>query len=377
MTFITQIYQNLQNVNKDNMNLFYDDKDQKLTGYFNQVPCIASGVGNITTKFGQIGTTNQFAFTNGAIRFTDQPTPLGSSVETIFTQLTGSTVTVTAPSSPPAQLYVVAVLTMTQLDSFKVENTVAISTTAMTLADIAGETNPLAYLPLFAITNTAGNYSIFVDSNCAFNYYNLNSNPITPSITTYTSNGTFIVPANVTSIYVTACGAGGGGSGASGSGAYSGAGGGSGESIIEHKFTVTPGSSISITTGIHGNGGAVNNSGTDGTATIIGSLATLNGGKGASTNNGGAAVTGAWGGSSAGQGGCVPAATTTNWVIPGGNGASSIFGLYGSGGINNSSVNGADGQKGSGGGGGAESQAGAHGIGGDGGDGFVIIKVLG
>jgi len=171
MTFITQIYQNLQNVNRDNMNLFYDDKDQKLTGYFNQVPCIANGVGNLSNNFGQIGTTNQFAFTDGVIRFANQPTPLNSSIETAFANLIGSTVTVTASSSPPAQLYVVAVLTMTQLDAFKVENTVVISTTAMTLADIAGETNPLAYVPLFAITNTTGVYTIAVDNNCAFNYY--------------------------------------------------------------------------------------------------------------------------------------------------------------------------------------------------------------
>ena len=52
----------------------------------------------------------------------------------------------------------------------------------MTLAQINAATTPSLYCPLFAITNTAGSYSVNLDSHCAFNYGYLLNNPY-PDIT--------------------------------------------------------------------------------------------------------------------------------------------------------------------------------------------------
>ena len=101
---------------------------------------------------------------------------------------------------------------------------------------------------------------------------------------TFTSDGTFTVPASVHKIFVTACGGGAGGSGAGGYGQGTGAGGNGGACIIREPFSVTPGQTIGITIGIGGAGGSSGTSsyagkpGKAGTATIIGSLVTLPGG---------------------------------------------------------------------------------------------------
>ena len=81
---------------------------------------------------------------------------------------------------------------------------------------------------------------------------------------TFTSNGTFTVPAGVTKILVTAFGGGGGGSGA--------AGGGGGERIIKKAYSVTPGTAISIKIGVGGTDAVA------GGSTVIGSLVTVAGG---------------------------------------------------------------------------------------------------
>jgi len=169
--FITQVFQNLQNVNSDNMNQFYIDKDSKLTAFFNKVPCICSGIGNIQNKYNQINTSNVFAFTAGVIRFKDQPTPLSTNIETtLATYNPTANITITCPNGSTTQYYVVAVLNQTQLDSYKVENAVTISNTAMTLAEIAAQSNPDAYAPIFTISNSGGVYKVGTDNNCAFNY---------------------------------------------------------------------------------------------------------------------------------------------------------------------------------------------------------------
>ena len=81
---------------------------------------------------------------------------------------------------------------------------------------------------------------------------------------TFTSNGTFTVPAGVTKILVTAFGAGGGGSGSGG--------GGGGERIIKKAYSVTPGTAISIKIGVGGTDAVA------GGSTVIGSLVTVAGG---------------------------------------------------------------------------------------------------
>lgn len=104
-----------------------------------------------------------------------------------------------------------------------------------------------------------------------------------------TASGSFIVPAGVTTLYVTGCaGGGGGGGGASSSTnsstSTSGGSGGAGQSVIKSPLSVTPGQVITFTIGsggVGGNGGATGANGSIGSAggsTIFGSLLTLAGG---------------------------------------------------------------------------------------------------
>lgn len=148
----------------------------------------------------------------------------------------------------------------------------------------------------------------------------------------FTSNGSFTVPEEVTTLTVTAISGGGGGGaggGCSASGYYmywqeingvntamvdlgqakgaSGGGGGYGNYVKDKALTVTPGQTLQITVGGAGTAGATNGTGAGsaggtGGSTIIGSLLTLTGGTGgggggASSNNvsgaaGAAGVTG-------------------------------------------------------------------------------------
>lgn len=102
-----------------------------------------------------------------------------------------------------------------------------------------------------------------------------------------TSSQTINIPNWVTDIYVSGCAGGAGGTpGAGGDSTYfggGGGGGGAGQSIIRKKFTVTAGSSLTVTIGAAGIGGTSNTasgfSGTAGGDTVIGSLITLTGGK--------------------------------------------------------------------------------------------------
>lgn len=105
----------------------------------------------------------------------------------------------------------------------------------------------------------------------------------------FTSSGTFVVPAGVYKIYVTACGGGGGGGGClydsdSAYIAYDGNGGDGAAAIKRHPFSVVPGQEIAITIGTGGKAGSNSSSsptaGSAGGSTVIGSLVTLAGGKG-------------------------------------------------------------------------------------------------
>lgn len=124
---------------------------------------------------------------------------------------------------------------------------------------------------------------------------------------TFTSNGTFIVPENITTLYISAIGGGGGGGGGGLThyedadaypdrvyGGSGGGGGGAGNAIINKAFTVTPGMSIPITIGSGGTGGeeatrsgeTKAENGSSGGATVIGSLVTLEGGGGGKRGSG-------------------------------------------------------------------------------------------
>lgn len=111
----------------------------------------------------------------------------------------------------------------------------------------------------------------------------------------FTSNGTFVVPPGVTTIYVSGCAGGGGGGSSLASDASSyltgGSGGGAGQSIIDVPFTVTPGQTLAITVGAGGSGGtATQNNATAGTASQVGSLVTLAGGLPGARGGGGTAI---------------------------------------------------------------------------------------
>lgn len=165
--FTIQTYQNLQNVNADNMNTFYQGKDAEVVGYFPINPSICSGVGGTYNNYGQEGTSNVFNFANGILRFIDQPTDLsGATNYQIFVNYTGTSPTIAIGSGGGTQ-YVVAQLTLTNLDPYRVQTSGTILTTTMNLSQIGS--NPLL-MALFVLTPDGPNYVVTIDSNCAWNY---------------------------------------------------------------------------------------------------------------------------------------------------------------------------------------------------------------
>jgi hypothetical protein len=128
---------------------------------------------------------------------------------------------------------------------------------------------------------------------------------------TFTSSGTFTVPADVTSIVVELWGGGGGGAGGGDGmdyigGATGGAGGGGGGAggYVKTRVTVTPGNNYAVTVGASGSGGTGGGgsvrsvsgckpggkngtNGATGTGSSFGSLATVNGGSGGAAGEGG------------------------------------------------------------------------------------------
>lgn len=112
----------------------------------------------------------------------------------------------------------------------------------------------------------------------------------------FTISGTFNVPANVSAVWITGCGAGGGGGGyVAGTGSPSHGGGGAGEFTLMRLIPVTPGGTLSISVGNGGLGASGNNAIPAAGATQYGGF-TLNGAKASRT-------TGAYGGDGGGYGG--------------------------------------------------------------------------
>jgi hypothetical protein len=213
----------------------------------------------------------------------------------------------------------------------------------------------------------------------------------------FTTNGSFTVPAGVTTIYVSGCaggGGGGGGGGTSGQSSYvgggGGGGGGSGQSIIQQAYSVTPGQVIPITVGGAGTGGTGSSSSNTGGSnggfggnTIIGTLITLGGGGGGIL--GGRSIANTLGGGGAGSpgGSGYPngsSGTDGNYTGNGGAGASSPFGGGGVAGRASTSpglsgyTSGGFGSGGGGGGGSYGAAGNAGGAGGAGAPGIVIIE---
>ena len=103
----------------------------------------------------------------------------------------------------------------------------------------------------------------------------------------YTSSDTFVVPAGIERIFITASAAGGGGGEGSSSSGYGGGGGGSGAWVDSLAIQTTPGETVTITIGAGGAGGdgagAVGNTGATGGTTSIAAASgtvTLLGGSG-------------------------------------------------------------------------------------------------
>jgi hypothetical protein len=177
----------------------------------------------------------------------------------------------------------------------------------------------------------------------------------------FTASGSFVVPAGVTTLYVSGCGGGGGGGGAGsnntgGAASAGGGGGGAGQPALRTPVAVTPGQVLPITVGAAGAGapgaaqGVATTSaqiGGNGGVSSVGSLLTLAGGGG-----GGGGTQGAASGAIAGA--------------VGGNGYPN--GGYSSDGLNSSGDNGFSGMSGAGGsspfGGGAACTRGAKSAGG-------------
>ncbi|QIY79236.1 glycine-rich domain-containing protein [Chromobacterium violaceum] len=182
----------------------------------------------------------------------------------------------------------------------------------------------------------------------------------------FTTDGTFTVPADVTTIYVSGTGGGGGGSGkATSSDPYGGAGGGGAEAVLAKEIAVKPGTSLTITIGKGGSGGAAGLAGVSGGATSFGDLLTLKGGGGATaagnTPNAQGGIAGGNGGNSGGD--------YASSSVPG-SGGGTIFGAGGPCGVNGAK----GGLYGGGGSGGGNSRFVPDGKGGDGANGFLLVE---
>lgn len=226
------------------------------------------------------------------------------------------------------------------------------------------------------INNQSGNY-IFSSSNISLSSFRGCKLGTTTTFdsnyeSVFTSSGTFTVPSGVTQVSAVCIGGGGGASGSPGTSLYSGAGGGGG-GLAYGTFTVTPGESLTISTGPGGAGASGTNPGGDGSDSIIyrGSTATdlligygggggINGGPG-NTSSGTGGTSGNASGSEidGGGNGGTGGSSNNNNGGGGGGGAGGYSGNGGNGGIGNGGV-GEGGNGGGGGGGGGQSAGGAQ-----------------
>ena len=184
------------------------------------------------------------------------------------------------------------------------------------------------------------------------------------SIQTFTSGGSFTVPALVTALKVRVWGAGGGGGGSAG-GSNSGGGGGGGGGFSEGVFTVAPAAVLAVAIGAGGAGAGGSTAGTAGagtTVSVIGCNASGGGGGNAGVS-GGAIIGGSGGAGSGGSFNATGGQGTSGFIFAPG----SAF--AGSGGSAFGANFGATGTIGGGGGGGGNGVSGATG-----GPGLVIFE---
>lgn len=232
------------------------------------------------------------------------------------------------------------------------------------------------------INNLTGNY-VFSSSNIALSSFRGCKLGTTTTFDSsyesiFTSSGTFTVPSGVTQVSAVCIGGGGGASGSPGTSLYSGAGGGGG-GLAYGTFTVTPGESLTISTGSGGAGSSGTNPGGDGSDSIISRVSPsanlliaygggggVNGGpSGGSSGTGGTAGNVSGSERDGGGNGGIGGNSMNNNGGGGGGGAGGYSGNGGNGGIGNGGVGGG-GNGGSGGGGGGQSAGGVQNNGGGG-----------
>lgn len=248
-------------------------------------------------------------------------------------------------------------------------------TTASTIASLTGGTgiNVSDYLGGKIVSNTgvtsvtAGSGISVSASTGGVTITNTQTSPYVGGRgQTFTSNGTFTIPSNITAIKVTCVGGGGGGAGGDASDGRGGSGGGGGGAAIKFLTGLTPGNTLSVTIGSGGGGGGGDfgggTGGTGGTTSVSSgtqTIATISGLGGV----GGTGFGGLGGSGGASSGGDINSYGTAGTKPDDGTGGGSIFGGGGNG---NSAV----GRVGGGGGGAAVS----NNAGGAGGAGIVLIE---
>ena len=206
------------------------------------------------------------------------------------------------------------------------------------------------------------------------------------STQTYTSNGSFVTPAGVTTVNAEAYGAGGAGGYGGGSNKNGGGGGGGGGYSVINSATVTPGTTYSITVGAggtanansaSGNGSATSATFTSASITANGAAggrrysATPTGGTGGNGNTfkGGTGGTGTSSGSGGGGGAAGTASIGGNGsVTAGGTSGGGSAGIGANGTTTNSTLGTTGNDYGAGGSGGTRGK-----LGGNGADGYMII----
>lgn len=213
-------------------------------------------------------------------------------------------------------------------------------------------------------------------------------------VKTFSAAGSFTVPADIYTVYVSGIGGGGGGGGGggciSGTSGAGGGGGGVGSFTFKKAITVTPGQVIAVTIGAGGSAGAAGTStanggnGGAGGATSFGSLLTLSGGAAGSGAQSATSSNASVAGGAAGAGGGAGSDGSKGYSLPlgiPGIGSGSPFGSTGPHSRSGDSSGGGGatpvGYGGGGGGGGGAysgSTASSGGPGGAGAPGFLIVE---
>lgn len=178
----------------------------------------------------------------------------------------------------------------------------------------------------------------------------------------FTSSGSLTIPDGITEVYLTMIGGGGGGGYAVSSG-VGGGGGGAGQCVINHRMTVTPGNTYTITIGAGGSAG------NDGGSTSFGSFSVSGGNKGGNGSTGGTGGSAITPNASGSTGGLCSVASGSGGNATGsigGGGGGSVFGSGANGGGSSAGAN-----TGCGGGGGTYGVSG--GSGGSGGSGLCLV----